>query len=426
MRICSLGLLATLVQSVTYSQALASPDTDGNYWPKDSNTLCNIDGETGIRTCYPRIFNATTKFQAIMPGQEIPRGLHVQVDMGTGQRQARLMAADDNVDEQGLASRLAGSDIIKMANAEDRSGQVLVESNIPGSSNTQKQMGFVINAGEGLVDHTTTAQLDRELEELKELAYDTQQAERLMQEPGAVSALLRLSDPSHTPISWPTYTRQLSSVVLGTLVQNNPALQGIAYRAGAIYSLLHILRHEHDAKTAGKHIFALSALTRGYAPALEQFVDLDGFRLLRDLDPHTSTAYIGSKVESARLDLRIIRFIEDLLNPEFNPNVNQNAASKISQFAASWCSTLARRLIDNSGRTNDEHEGSVAYGRSVPYLDSLQLLKLVRRDACQLPSDFEAWAQAELSRINGLKDDGNENYRQALIDLDARALAANV
>ncbi|KAJ2079675.1 nucleotide exchange factor sil1 [Coemansia sp. RSA 988] len=360
-----------------------------------------------------------------MPGQEIPRGLHVQIDMGTGQRQARLMVEDDSVDKQGFANKIAGSDIIEVVDADDRSGQVLLANNIAGNSNTQKPMGFVIDAGEGLVDHTTSAQLDRELEELKELAYDTEQAERLMQEPGIVPALLRLSDPTHTPISWPIYTRQLSSAVLGTLVQNNPALQGIAYRAGAVYSLLHILKHEYDAKTAGKHIFALSALTRGYAPALEQFVDLDGFQLLHSLGPHASTAYIGGEVESAKVDLRIIRFVEDLLNPELNPNVNQNATSKILQFTVTWCNTLARRLIDNLGGKYGDDGESVTYRHRVPYLDSLQLLKLAYADTCQLPNDFEAWAQAELSRIDDAKDGDNEDYRQALIDLDYRALTGN-
>ncbi|KAJ2608389.1 nucleotide exchange factor sil1 [Coemansia sp. RSA 1365] len=424
MRICSLGMLVALVQLAAHSQALDSPNANEKYWPKDDNTLCTIDSKTGIRTCYPRIFEATNKFQVIMPGQEIPRGLHVQLDMGTGQRQARLMAADDSVDEQGLAITPAGSNDIERVDSDYRPEQEILENNHLGTSNTHKLMGFVIDAGNGLVDHTTVAQLDRELEELKELAYDTQKAERLMREPGAVSALLRLSDPTHKPISWPAYTRQLSSVVLGTLVQNNPTLQGIAYRSGAIYSLIHILKHEYDAKTAGKHVFALSALIRGYAPALEQFVDLDGFHLMHDLDSHKSAAYSGGEVECAKLDLRVVRFIEDLLNPEFNLNVNQNAKAQIVQFAASWCNTLARRLINNTDKIS-EGGGFLTYGRRVPYLDSLQILKLTHRDTCKLPDGFEEWAQAELSRISDIKDEGNEDYRQALIDLDAQALNAN-
>ncbi|PIA17119.1 hypothetical protein COEREDRAFT_86516 [Coemansia reversa NRRL 1564] len=425
MRICSLGILVALFQLVPHSQALDSLNADEKYWPKDDNTLCTTDSKTGIRTCYPRIFNATNKFQLIMPGQEIPRGLHVQLDMGTGQRQARLMAADDSVDEQALAITPVGSNVIERVDSDYRSQQEMLENNLLDTSNTHKLMGFVINAGNGLVDHTMRAQLDRELEDLKELAYDTQKAERLIHEPGAVSALLRLSDPTHKPLPWPAYTRQLSSIVLGTLVQNNPALQGIAYRSGAIYSLIHILKHEYDARTASKHIFALSALIRGYAPALEQFVDLDGFHLMHDIDSHTSTAYSGGEVECARLDLRVVRLFEDLLNPEFNPNVNQNTKFQIVQFAAFWCNTLARRLINNTDEISEGHGGFITYERRVPYLDSLQMLKLTHRDTCKLPDGFEAWAQAELSRISDNKDEGNEDYRQALIDLDAQALTVN-
>ncbi|KAJ2490904.1 nucleotide exchange factor sil1, partial [Coemansia sp. RSA 2049] len=61
-----------------------------------SPSICTTDAATGARVCYPAVFEATSEFQAIMPGQAVPPGLHVQIDMTTGQRKARLMAPEEN------------------------------------------------------------------------------------------------------------------------------------------------------------------------------------------------------------------------------------------------------------------------------------------------------------------------------------------
>lgn len=48
--------------------------------------------------CYPKLFQPTKDFQIIREGQDIPPGLHVQMDMTTGKKQARL-----NIPEEGEA-----------------------------------------------------------------------------------------------------------------------------------------------------------------------------------------------------------------------------------------------------------------------------------------------------------------------------------
>jgi nucleotide exchange factor SIL1 len=48
--------------------------------------------------CYPKLFQPTKDFQVIREGQDLPPGLHVQMDMTTGKKQARL-----NIPEEGEA-----------------------------------------------------------------------------------------------------------------------------------------------------------------------------------------------------------------------------------------------------------------------------------------------------------------------------------
>lgn len=40
--------------------------------------------------CYPKIFQPTDQFQAVREGQELPHGLHVRLDVTTGEKQAKI------------------------------------------------------------------------------------------------------------------------------------------------------------------------------------------------------------------------------------------------------------------------------------------------------------------------------------------------
>lgn len=45
--------------------------------------------------CYPKIFEPTNEFQTVREGQEIPPGLHVRLDVTTGEKQAKINDPDE-------------------------------------------------------------------------------------------------------------------------------------------------------------------------------------------------------------------------------------------------------------------------------------------------------------------------------------------
>lgn len=47
------------------------------------------------------VFHATNKWQTVKDGQAIPRGLHVQIDLQTGEKRAKLMDDTPNVESNG-------------------------------------------------------------------------------------------------------------------------------------------------------------------------------------------------------------------------------------------------------------------------------------------------------------------------------------
>ncbi|KAJ1721645.1 nucleotide exchange factor sil1 [Coemansia erecta] len=385
----------------------------------DSATICSTDA-TGEQSCYPRMFVATDEFQVIKPGQDIPPGLHVQIDMQTGLRMARLMPADDK-DENGLAlvsdTRIV-KDVEEEEEEEENKDTRPPAQTYPHSEKLQEYIDRLVAVAGAPVDRTQTDGTLQVLGELEELVHETRHADQLLHDTHALPALLRLSSPTHTPVPWPSSVRRLSSVVLGAAVQNNHRLQAIAYNAGAIPSLLRSMVDETDLRTTGKHIFALSALVRGHGAALVQFAELGGLRMLRELNPIAVAVNDDNEYEARRLDVRVVRFVEDLFNPEFNPDVPRDQASMLAQNAAAWCETLATRLVDALGDVENEKPVALsAYSRRSTYAQALQSLKAAYPSTCKLPQDFSQWVQDEIARVPKTGDESAEEYRLALTEL---------
>ncbi|KAJ2776910.1 nucleotide exchange factor sil1 [Coemansia interrupta] len=407
-RLSAVSLLA-LVGLLSLSQTVAHAKQHV-FEVVDSATICSTDAG-GEQTCYPRMFVATEEFQIIKPGQDIPPGLHVQIDMQTGLRMARLMPAD-NKDENGLAL-VSDSDTVE----ENKDTRPPAQT-YPHSEKLQEYIDRLVVVAGAPVDRTQTDGTLQVLGELEELVHETRHADQLLHDAHALPALLRLSSPTHVPVPWPSSVRRLSSVVLGAAVQNNHRLQAIAYSSNAIPALLRSMVDETDLRTTGKHIFALSALVRGHGPALEQFAELGGLRMLRELNPIAVAVNDDNEYEARRLDVRIVRFVEDLFNPEFNPDVPRDQASMLAQNAAAWCDTLATRLVDALGDVESEKPVALsAYSRRSTYAQALQSLKAAYPSTCKLPLDFSQWVQDEIARVPKTGDESAEEYRLALTEL---------
>ncbi|KAJ2719809.1 nucleotide exchange factor sil1 [Coemansia sp. Benny D115] len=387
------------------------------------NTVCSIDDVTGEKACYPRLFVATNEFQPILPGQDVPPGLHIQIDMSTGNRLARLMEPAEKGQENALAVAEQHSSAIDNGVPSTEKPKAAAAS-YSGNASLQDHIDQLATIALAHMDFSQTDTLLHALGELEELVHETRHAEQLMRDQRSVPAILRLSSPGDTSNGgpWPSSVRRLASVILGSAVQNNPKLQDAAFAAGAIPSLLKSMVQETDMRTTGKHIFALSALVRGHAGALRQFTDEGGMRMLRELNP-MAIASSDTEYEAGKLELRIIRFVEDIFNPEFNPGVSRDAAGLVSQNAATWCHTLAMRLVDSmDGAESIEKMPGSQYTRRSAYAWALQSLRTAYPDTCVLPAEFRPWLQIELASVKKTAgDEMAEGYRQALTELDYHA-----
>ncbi|KAJ1643357.1 nucleotide exchange factor sil1 [Coemansia erecta] len=377
-----------------------------------NDTICTVDANED-QSCYPRLFKATNNFQVIKPGQQVPPNLHVQIDMQTGQRLARLMPGSEDTNHNDLAPVVDGDEVVE---SNDDTRPIMAG---PHDEKLQEYIDELVAMASAPVDNVQVNSLLQTLGELEELVHETRHAKQLLQNSDiVVPSFIRLSDPTHKPIPWPSRIRRLSSVVLGAAVQNNRELQELAHSAGAVPAFIHSMEKENDMRTAGKHIFALSAMVRGHSGALMQFTDRGGMRILRDMNPMVMAVKDDNEYEARKLDMRIIRFVEDMFNPDFNPDISTDAASLVAQNAAIWCDTLAVRMMDNLEDIETERPASSSsYSRCSVYARTLQSLKATYSETCKLSAEFGQWLQDEIARVPKTMDESAEEYRQALIEL---------
>ncbi|KAJ2069558.1 nucleotide exchange factor sil1, partial [Coemansia sp. S100] len=324
-----LSIYSRLAVAVLFAVAAATVDKSPSI---DDNQVCTTDTE-GHQVCYPRLFNATDEFQVVQPGQDLPPGLHVQINMASGERLAKLMAPEPKKD---LA--LVVPESLPVDPPKDNSRQRGFGSGYKpaAAEGFQAHIDLVVELSTSM-DRSQADLLHNTLLAMEDLVHDTRYADELIHRSTGATSLLRLSDANS---SWPANIRQLASVVLGTALQNNPQAQESLFVDGAMPLFIDNVVRENDARALGKHVFALSALVRGNNKALAEFAG----ESLRNLSTLT---VVGDRKVRDMAEARVVRLVEDVLNSELHPDFLESAEDMKKVFAVSasaWCSELADRL----------------------------------------------------------------------------------
>ncbi|KAK5624532.1 hypothetical protein RRF57_000248 [Xylaria bambusicola] len=113
--------------SATSPPAAASPAVE-------TELICHTDNPA---ECYPKLFSATEEFQIVHDDQDLPPGLHVQLDVQTGQKKAKLY--DPREENPALAGLPIDQDVI-IVDPEPRQDQ---EPKIPSGAPAYEPVGMV-------------------------------------------------------------------------------------------------------------------------------------------------------------------------------------------------------------------------------------------------------------------------------------------
>ncbi|OAA60963.1 sls1 protein precursor-like protein [Niveomyces insectorum RCEF 264] len=253
-----LAMLCLFAVAVRATSA-SSPKPRGQQQASDTDLICPTDNASD---CYPRVFQATNEFQPVREDQDLPPGLHVRLNIWTGEKEAKLHNESD--DDPATFAALEGLPVDKSvvlvdrpvapeqdpkpdagtrpkgAPAYDPVGLVKEPGRGGGGSSSSgnsgeghafydavaviKAVDVAVAAGQAgsedasvVSDAAERARFATALEQLDEFAHDIYYGVKLMEDEAATQSLLCLMSGTDAVI-----TAQQAAAVVAAALQNNP------------------------------------------------------------------------------------------------------------------------------------------------------------------------------------------------------------
>lgn len=214
-----LGLMVCVFAAPAVAQHSASSK------PSKSDLICHT---TNPDECYPRVFQPTDEFQTIHEDQDLPKGLHVRMNIWTGQKEAKINVPDESDPSlEGLPVDRA----MVVVDAEQHQDQPKIPKGAPEYEPVGKVKGpehESVAFHEGLKmlkkgSSKTGQALDDAMEGLEDLSHDLYYGLKIAEDSDAVKALLCLMSSQQSPTTEGSIPRdqQAAAILAGTL-QNNP------------------------------------------------------------------------------------------------------------------------------------------------------------------------------------------------------------
>lgn len=271
-----------------------------------NNEICSIAEPTN---CYPLLFQATNEFQAIRPGQQIPKGLHVRIDYHTGFKEAKLNN-DDGTAADSLPVLVPSSE----AEADtQKMPKITLKTEKAGKVTRDEKDSLTI-----LLDRLESANITDAIPILEHLTEVGREVDIGLAIAQSGKMLLELLDGK---------VFQHVARLLGSIASNNPKAQDELISFRAIPKLWKTLlrQSEPDSVTFS----ALCHLVRSNIAGMDEFVALQPQTVLK--------LWLKTKIRTKVVDL-----VSDLYNPEMRPD-----SVKVPWDTLDWCV-----ILEKYGRAN--------------------------------------------------------------------------
>ncbi|GAB6024938.1 nucleotide exchange factor sil1 [Chamberlinius hualienensis] len=302
-------------------------------------------------------FIPTNEWQTILPGQAIPRGLHVRINLETGLKEAKLMegstyAVDDLKDALSKIPDEGENLELKRPEKRFRPMEVLKDEFSKLNMNITTETEIIGSILENLFKNEVTE--EEKIEAFKELEYYVHQydnAQNFITMGGFLLVLPALNATSEN-------LKLAAADLIGSAMQGNPKVQVAAFDNGLLQLLLHRLSID-STKVKTKLLFALSTMIRHFPSAQKKFMDLGGMSLLTNFFQEDSEDVL-------KLQIKAINLIHDLIVEKENVilNVEHEDKEKLRQYLEvnaselmvkyGWCKIMPRLLITPEHHTREK------------------------------------------------------------------------
>ncbi|MEQ2287057.1 hypothetical protein AMECASPLE_008593 [Ameca splendens] len=354
------SLIATALGQQSDGALTVLENTGGGVGGEEEEEVTVDDDDADVEVLQP-----TEQWQTLAPGQAVPAGSHVRLNLQTGKREVRLgeeqlkywtqehrelekSAAPINPDELKKAMKK-----IK----EDLKSQDPVASKFRPLEELKKDMAELdllvetdVQIMRRLLDQfnsssTTTEQRLNILQELEYLVHQVDNAQTLCSM-GGLSLILEGLNSSDVRL------QENSAFVLGSAVSSNPVVQVQAVEGGALQTLLATLATTQPLNVKKKVLFAMACLLRHFPYAQRHFLSNGGLQILSEL----FRADVGGILQT-----RIVTMLYDMIsekelisqagldhvqNPSHEERLRQYSEVSLQDelMEKGWCSLVPQLL----------------------------------------------------------------------------------
>ncbi|NXF82633.1 SIL1 factor, partial [Sclerurus mexicanus] len=253
------------------------------------------------------VFYPTHQWQTLRPGQAVPAGSHVRLNLQTGAREAKLADSENgkgdarggrrkrlgkvDVDANSFTSQELKEALAKMKESEkaERKAQ---EEEVRKKFRPMEQLKEEFEKLNMKMEtdyeimvkliskfNSSASTLDEKVAALYDLEYYVHQVDNAKDflSMGGLRLLLEGLNSTEAVL------KEHAAFVLGAALSSNPKVQIEAIEGGALQKLLVILATEQPLAVRKKALFALSSMLRHFPYAQQQFLKLGGLQVLRSL-----------------------------------------------------------------------------------------------------------------------------------------------
>uniref|UniRef100_A0A8B9DJ72 Nucleotide exchange factor SIL1 n=1 Tax=Anser cygnoides TaxID=8845 RepID=A0A8B9DJ72_ANSCY len=251
------------------------------------------------------VFYPTHQWQALRPGQAVPAGSHVRLNLQTGDREARLDKMD--IDSNSFTSQELKKALAKMKESEKAHEEEVKKKFRPIQQLKEEfeKLNVKMETDYEIMDkliskfNSSASTLDEKVAALYDLEYYVHQVDNAKDFLSMGGLQLVIEGLNSTePV-----LKEHAAFVLGAALSSNPKVQIEAIEGGALQKLLVILATEQPQAVKKKALFALCSMLRHFPYAQQQFLKLGGLQVLRGLFRQKGTEALHVRVVTLLYDL---------------------------------------------------------------------------------------------------------------------------
>ncbi|XP_070541506.1 nucleotide exchange factor SIL1-like [Ptychodera flava] len=358
--------------------AIASDEQEDD---DDGHVVIGDDEDDALEVFYP-----TNEWQTIKPGQAIPAGLHVRINLQTGLKEAKLIEKDDKKEQKS-----DGGESLKFWEEGDRKGMVNTEDKFF-TKKTLKDALKLFKAKQDDVKHEPEGHAEhvknnfRPYEELKKefanmnmnIETDAEILTKLLNIYKRDDASVAEKEAILSDLEY--YVHQIDNArdfhtlggleliikglndteevirrdcafVLGSAVQSNPAVQVQALEGGALQLLLRLMSTHQTVAVKKKALYAISSLLRQFPFAQKKFLELGGLSALSSLFKETDLTVLQLKLKAITLLHDLLVEQKDVKNSEISDSVHKEKQRQYNEvrllpalIQQGWCELIPTLL----------------------------------------------------------------------------------